>query len=149
MNYLHSFLCPMWVAGKRLIAQGVDDTSRFRATPDSVPEMWVSALSPIRAPKTLWFALEIFIGDIGDMAQWHAKPEDLVGRCSIIMGHPWGNRFTCDAILKASVMDITTQVILVIPRRGFQRWSKVSNHSFSWQRSEQGQCLTIRTITNP
>ena len=64
VNNLHSFLCSMWVAGKRLIAQGVDDTSRFRATPDSVPEMWVSALSPIRAPKTLWFVLEILIGDV-------------------------------------------------------------------------------------
>ena len=40
------------------------------------------------------------------------------------MGNPWGNRFTCDAIMKASVMDLTTQILLIIPKRCYQRWSK-------------------------
>ena len=42
---LNSFLCALWVAGTQLIAQGVDDTSRSRSAPASVPEVWISALS--------------------------------------------------------------------------------------------------------
>ena len=112
----------MWVAGKRLIAQGVDDTSRARDAPSSVPEMWVSALSAVRVTQLLWYTLEVLIGDLGDIVPWDVKPEDLVGKCSRILGEPWGNRHTCDAVRKAAVMDITTQVLLVIPRRAFTRW---------------------------
>ena len=59
---------------------------------------------------------------MGPIVPLYATPESLAGRCSRIVANPWGSRFTCDALMKASVVSLSTQVLLVFTRRAIQRW---------------------------
>ena len=84
--------------------------------------MWITSISPIAVDDDSWGYLGIFLGDIGKRVPWNANPEEMAGRSTHIVGHPWGANVTFDNIKKAQVMSLSTSVTVVIGRRAYATW---------------------------
>ena len=53
---------------------------------------------------------------------WNANPEEMAGRITHLVGHPWGENVAFDILKKAQVMALDTSITIVIGRRAFATW---------------------------
>ena len=113
------------VAGSRMDIQGEDKKSRQKNIISSLPDMWLEAMSSIIPPSSLFWILELFLGDLGEQLPWHAKPHELAGRVLHIVAEPYAAETTLSNIREAANIDLTTAVIVFIPRM-FTEWYQLA-----------------------
>ena len=81
--------------------------------------------SVVVEPRLSW-VLRLLFGDCETNISWSSPPENFAGRAVLVQGEPYGAAYTFERILEASVMDLSTMAIIVIPRRLFQSWHKAA-----------------------
>ena len=117
---LYVFHC----AGTRLVENGIDGLSRKHIDGSGLDiGDWAAALAPaIPSPEIMATVEKVFGGRRPQVIP--ISPGEMAGQRLVVFPRPWSAVFWAEAIKRACVIDTTTDVVVVIPRRGESLWKR-------------------------
>lgn len=114
------------VAGTRLVENGVDGLSRKVAVTTQQLHItnWAEALAPASPSPTITRVVDTVFGSGRKVATQPLKPGQLKGGRWLVYPQPWSASSWSEAAKLSLVMDPSTDIVVVIPRRGESLWRR-------------------------
>ena len=112
------------VAGTRLVENGVDGLSRTIVEGKLDISDWAEALAPAAPSSAIRGVVDAVFGQGRTVATQPMKPGQLAGGRWVIFPRPWSASSWSEAAKIAFTMDPTTDIVVVIPRRGQSLWRR-------------------------
>ena len=112
------------VAGTRLVENGVDGLSRKIVEGKLDISDWAEALAPATPSPAILGVVNAVFGPGRAVATQPMKPGQMAGGRWVIFPQPWSASSWSEAAKIAFTMEPTTDIVVVIPRRGQSLWRR-------------------------
>ena len=112
------------VAGTRLVENGVDGLSRKIVEGKLDISDWAEALAPAAPSSAILGVVDAVFGPGRTVTTQPMKPGQMAGGRWVIFPRPWSASSWSEAAKIAFTMEPTTDIVVVIPRRGQSLWRR-------------------------